>query len=380
MAGIYIHIPFCKQACNYCNFHFSTSLKMKEDMLKAIHLELQSKIPYLEGQTIETIYLGGGTPSLLSQSEIMHLFDAINKSFPNQDLKEVTMEANPDDLDYKYIQSLANTPVSRFSLGVQSFLDEDLQYMNRAHNASQADYAIKVAQDAGFDNISIDLIYGTPGLTDQKWLQNVRTAVSLNIPHISSYALTVEPKTALAHAIEKGKAKPVNESQSAQQFELLMEKLIEAGYQHYEISNFALPDRYAVHNTNYWSGKHYAGVGPSAHSFNGHSRQWNIANNALYISGINQDKKPPFEIEELSKADQLNEYIMTSMRTMWGLDFNRVTTLFGSSATDTLLKKSKEYIYNQQATLTDNHLVLTSKGKLYADGIAGDLFFDDFNL
>jgi oxygen-independent coproporphyrinogen-3 oxidase len=261
-----------------------------------------------------------------------------------------------------------------------SFFDEDLKFMNRAHNSVQAEYALKAAQDAGLDNISIDLIYGTPGLTDKKWQQNIATATALAIPHISSYALTVEPKTALAFAIEKGTSKAINESQAAQQFSFLIDELNRAGYQHYEISNFALPNRFAVHNTNYWRGKHYLGIGPSAHSFNGNSRQWNIANNALYLSGILRDNNPPFDREDLSEIDQLNEYIMTGLRTMWGINLDYIENRYGSAAAKELLRLSTDKMGQGLIEVNNNNILLTAAGKLFADGIAADLFFEHLNF
>ena len=374
MAGIYLHIPFCKQACNYCNFHFSTSLRLKEDMIAALVREIALQQSYLEGQTIETVYFGGGTPSLLSDAELMQLWDAIEKHFPQQDLKEITLEANPDNLTPQYVKELKNTPVNRLSIGIQSFQDKDLHYMNRAHTASEADYAVKLAQDNGWENISIDLIYGTPTMTDKEWLRNIQTAIALGVPHISSYALTVEPQTALAHAITKGKSKEPDNSQTAAQFEQLMRSLQEAGYEHYEISNFALPGKYAVHNTNYWRGKHYLGLGPSAHSFNTVSRQWNVANNPAYIKSLLAEGKAPFEREVLSFEDRFNEYLMTSLRTMWGTDLKHIVQTFGADVATDLQQRSEEYLDKGWMLLEEQHMRLTSAGKLFADRIAGELF------
>lgn len=374
MAGIYLHIPFCKQACNYCNFHFSTSLKLKDDMIDAIIAEIRLQQHYLEGQTIETVYFGGGTPSLLSSDELMRIWDALEKSFPNQDIQEVTLEANPDNITPQYLQGLAATPVNRLSIGIQSFHDQDLQYMNRAHNAREADYAVKAAQDKGFENISIDLIYGTPTMNDGAWLDNIDRATALGVPHISSYALTVEPKTALAHAIEKGRSKEPDNAQTAAQFEQLMEKLKAAGYDHYEISNFALPGQYALHNTNYWKGRHYLGLGPSAHSFNTTSRQWNVANNPQYISSILKEGKVPFEQEILSFEDRFNEYIMTSLRTMWGADLEYIRSHFGADVLQQLKAQSQDYEAEGRMLIDKDRMVLTSKGKLFADRIASELF------
>lgn len=345
-------------------------------MLLAIHREIIARKNYLAPATIQTIYLGGGTPSLLNTEELQRIFDRLYENYPDQALQEVTLEANPDDLNRTYLKALSGTPVNRLSIGVQSFEDSDLKYMNRAHNAAQADYSVKAAQDAGFTNLSIDLIYGTPGLNDQQWRENIRKAIALDIAHISSYALTVEPRTALAHAIEKGKSRQPGNRQSAEQFELLMEEMALAGYEHYEISNFAKPGRYAVHNTNYWKGTHYLGIGPSAHSFNGSSRQWNVANNAAYITELLKHNRLPFETEQLTDTDQLNEYIMTSLRTMWGLDLGLITEKYGPEASEKIVRAADIYIKNRQVELHNNHLVLSRSGKLFADGIAAGLFFE----
>lgn len=345
-------------------------------MLAALQQEMQLRQHYLDGQAVRTVYWGGGTPSLLSASELMQLWDRMEKLFPLQDLQEITLEANPDNMSPAYLKELARTPVNRLSIGIQSFREEDLRYMNRAHNAQEADYAVKAAQDAGFENISIDLIYGTPTMNDRQWQENINHALGLQVPHISSYALTVEPRTALAHAIDKGKlAEPDNE-QAAAQFEILMEALRNAGYDHYEISNFARPGQYAVHNTNYWRGDHYIGLGPSAHSFNGSSRQWNVANNALYLKDLLTDRKVPFEVEQLSFEDRLNEYIMTSLRTMWGADLKQVEKEFGSDVAASLLHNSEEYLEKGWMVHREDKLVLTNPGKLLADRIASGLFYD----
>jgi len=374
MAGIYIHIPFCRQACNYCNFHFSTSLKLKDELLLALHKEIELQKDYLNGETIETVYIGGGTPSLLPVSDIQKLFDSILENFKIDTLKEFTLEANPDDLTRAYLQELRTTNINRFSIGVQSFRDEDLRYMNRAHNAQQADYAIKAAQDAGFTNLSIDLIYGVPGLTDKDWINNLAKIKELDIPHFSSYALTVEEGTALHHNIRTKKTAPVNAEQAATQFEILAEQADLMGYEQYEISNLAKPGHRAIHNTNYWLGKPYLGLGPSAHSFNGNTRRWNIANNALYIKSLLLENKLSYEEEILTKEQQLNEYIMTSLRTSWGCDLSHITTKWGSDYVTQIMKDAQQFIEQDKIVYTDNHLLLTLKGKLWADRIAGELF------
>jgi oxygen-independent coproporphyrinogen-3 oxidase len=372
--GIYIHIPFCKQACAYCNFHFSTSLKYKGEVFAAILKELEMRRDYLADSSVGTIYLGGGTPSLLSADEIKQIYDTIQKYYKAESVVEFTLEANPDDLTRDYIRSLRHTPVDRFSIGVQSFRDEDLAYMNRAHNASQADYAIKAAQDAGFTNITIDLIYGTPGLTDTAWKENIAKIKELGIPHFSSYALTVEEKTALYHAIAKKKSAPVDPEQSAGQFEILMERAAAMGFEQYEISNFALPGHHAVHNTNYWRGLPYLGIGPSAHSFNGTARGSNIANNIKYTDSILREGKLPFEEEILTAVQQLNEYIMTSLRTMWGCDLEKISSTWDSGAAQKVEKSSHLFQEKNWLRQDGNKLILTPAGKLFADRIAAEMF------
>ena len=374
-AGIYLHIPFCRQACIYCNFHFSTSLKYKDELLAAMVDEIAMQKGYLEGKNITTIYLGGGTPSLLTADEINVLTETVYKNFNITTLAEFTLEANPDDLTKNYLNSLKQTQVNRLSIGTQSFIERDLRYMKRIHTAQEADYAIKAAQDTGLANISIDLIYGTPGLTNAEWKGNISKVAELGIPHFSAYALTVEEKTALQHAITNKKSAPVSPAQAATQFELLMDYAGEKGYDHYEISNLAVPGMHAVHNTNYWRGNHYLGIGPSAHSFNGVSRKWNVANNALYTQSINTDKKIPSEQETLTVTQQLNEYVMTSLRTMWGCDLSYVRSKWGNDYASELLKNATESRERNRIILDGEVLKLTNKGKLYADSIASDLFF-----
>ncbi len=376
MAGIYLHIPFCKQACTYCNFHFSTSLKLKDEVLNAMMQELELQKNYLENQPVETIYLGGGTPSLLSSDEINRIYDVIQKHYRIDAIKEFTLETNPDDLTPAYIKSLRNTLVDRFSIGVQSFRDSDLKYMNRAHNAQEADYAIKTAQDAGFTNLTIDLIYGTPGLSDNDWKHNLSKIKELQLPHFSAYALTVEEGTVLHSNIAKKRTTPVDPEQSAHQFEILMEQAELMGYEHYEISNLAIKNHYAVHNTNYWRGKPYLGIGPSAHSFNSKSRRWNIANNALYTKAILADHKLSYEEETLTDTQRLNEYIMTSLRTMWGCDLNKIAAEWGTEYVDTMKKQAEEFLDKRWVIQNEHYLLLTNSGKLFADRIAGELFID----
>ncbi|QBQ39883.1 radical SAM family heme chaperone HemW [Sphingobacterium psychroaquaticum] len=372
---IYFHIPFCKQACHYCDFHFSTSLKYKAEMLDALQQEITLRAAYLEEKTIHSIYFGGGTPSILEASEIEQLIGTVAKHFDIAQGAEITLEANPDDLTVTKVRDLRSTPVNRFSIGIQSFFEEDLRWMNRAHNASEAEASIKRVQDAGFENITCDLIYGYPLLTDEKWTSNIAQLTDNQIPHISSYAMTVEQRTALNHMISKGKTSAMNEEQSAAQFEILMQELRAHGYEHYEISNFAKSNHYAKHNTNYWKGQPYLGIGPSAHSFNATSRSWNIANNALYMAGI-QKKELPLETEILSFADRFNEYVMTSLRTMWGINLKKVESDFGPDLLKHLLHESGDYLEQGAIERTpENFLRLTLQGKLLADRIASDIFW-----
>ncbi len=343
-------------------------------MIQAMQKEIDIRANYLHSKKIQSIYFGGGTPSVLSPSEIDQLIGHISARYEIADDAEITLEANPDDLNPQKVKDLHNTPINRFSIGIQSFFEEDLKWMNRAHNASEADSAIKRVQDAGFENITADLIYGYPLLTDEKWIANMQQLIDYDIPHISSYAMTVEQKTALAHLIKQGKTAPMAEVQSARQMNMLIDTLTSNGFEHYEISNFAKKDHYAQHNTNYWRGHHYLGIGPSAHSFNGTSRSWNIANNAAYIQNLNTGEVPS-EIEILTFEDQFNEYVMTSLRTMWGISLPYLTERFGSAIVDYIRNATKDFIEKGQLKITsDNHICLTAEGKLIADHIASELF------
>ena len=372
MSGIYIHIPFCKQACHYCDFHFSTSLKKKEEMVMALVKEIQMRKMELEKEQIETIYFGGGTPSILSLEEIQVLIDAVYENFNVTESPEITLEANPDDLDDDTIIQLANSPVNRLSIGIQSFFEEDLKLMNRAHNAMEAKRCLQTATQY-FDNISLDLIYGMPNMSNEKWLQNVQTALSFGVPHISSYALTVEPKTALKKLIEKKVVEAPKDEVAQEHFLVLIEELEKNGFIHYELSNFGKPDYFSKNNTAYWLGKKYIGIGPSAHSYNGKERSWNVANNALYLKAI-QENNLPNEVEELTKTDRYNEYIMTGLRTIWGVSLKRVELEFGERYLLYLLEQSKKYIHSEHLQIEADVLTTTKKGKFLSDGIASDLF------
>jgi oxygen-independent coproporphyrinogen III oxidase len=375
MAGIYLHIPFCKKACHYCDFHFSTSPQYKEPMLKALRQEILLRKSYLNNQSIETIYFGGGTPSLLSANELQILLGEIVDQFDVSSKAEITIEANPDDLNPQRVKELRQTLINRFSIGIQSFFEEDLRWMNRAHTATEAQSSIKRVQDAGFENITADLIYGYPLLTNPKWEHNIQELIQLNIPHISSYSMTVEPATALSSFIKKGEQKAMDEGQSAAQFLILMERLKEAGFDHYEISNFAKPGSYSKHNSNYWEGISYLGIGPSAHSFNGESRQWNISNNAKYIDQIEKGKIPA-EIEELTLENRINEYIMTSLRTSKGMDLDKIADQFGSDYSNEIKNNLDAFTEKNWILKKDQQIILTTDGKLFADHIASELFIN----
>lgn len=343
-------------------------------MLLAMQMEIARRAHYLEDKTVQSLYFGGGTPSILETEDILKLIGTVEKHFEISSEAEITLEANPDDLTTDKVKALRQTPINRFSIGIQSFYEEDLRWMNRAHNAQEADSSIKRVQDAGFENITCDLIYGYPLLTEEKWKSNMQKLITLDIPHISSYSMTVEKRTALAHFVKEGKTPAMSDTQSADQMMMLIDTLTNHGFEHYEISNFAKNNMYAKHNTNYWRGKHYLGIGPSAHSFNGHSRSWNIANNAKYIAGLT-DNSSFQEIEELSPNDRFNEYVMTSIRTMWGLDLEMVEKQFGSDYKSHLLKESAIFLGNEELEMIEGKVLrTTTKGKLLADHIASELF------
>jgi oxygen-independent coproporphyrinogen III oxidase len=376
MAGIYIHIPFCRQACNYCNFHFSTSLHYKNDFVEALlkEIELQAKTNYLDNQTVETIYFGGGTPSILQIDELQKLMDHLHQYFQIDASAEITLEANPDDVTDEKLKGWKQLGINRLSIGIQSLFEEDLQWMNRAHTADEAKQVIAKARAAGFETFTVDLIYGTPGLTDEKWLYNLDWVLQQNINHLSCYALTVEEKTPLDKQIRQHQKQDVDAEQQSRQFLLLMDYIQKAGFEHYEISNFAKPGYRSKHNSSYWNGIHYLGLGPSAHSFNGNSRQWNVANNQLYIQSLKQGTLS-LEKEELTATQQLNEYIMTGLRLMEGCDLNYISQQFGSEKAAELSSNAAAPISKGLMIEKDDHLILTRDGKLFADSIASDLFF-----
>lgn len=376
MAGIYIHIPFCKQKCHYCNFYTVISQKYRDDFINAALNELEQRKDYLDDQSINTVYFGGGTPSMLSVLEISQIIDKIDSIFILKKDAEITFEANPDDLNTDKLRALKNeTRINRLSMGVQSFYDEDLNYLNRVHSGAEAISAVEEALHAGFHNMTIDLIYGIPTLTDERWKKNLERFFSLGLPHLSSYALTVEPKTVLNTLIDKHKMQAVNEDQMVRHFEVLLEQTGNHQYTHYEISNFAKEGFYSKHNSIYWLGGHYLGVGPTAHSFNGISRQWNVANMKQYIDS-EKSGTTILEKEVLSKHQQFNEYVMTSIRTSWGCDGEHIQNVFGESYLTHLAEQIARFIDDDRVEKMGNIYYLTNRGKLHADGISAALFKD----
>lgn len=384
MSGIYIHIPFCKQACHYCDFHFSTSMKKKDDMILALANELQMRKSEFEKEIVETIYFGGGTPSVLQIADLRFLIDEVYRNYTVSENPEITLEANPDDLSEERIIELSNTQINRLSIGIQSFFEDDLMMMNRAHNSVEAKACLEFATKY-FDNISLDLIYGIPNMSNEKWKDNIETALSFNIPHISSYALTVEPKTALNKMIQSGKIPAPKDEVAQDHFMILVEMLENKGFIHYELSNFGKENYFSKNNSAYWLGKKYIGIGPSAHSYDGVSRSWNVANNSLYIKSI-QENKLPSETEMLTINDRYNEYIMTGLRTIWGVSLAKIENEFGAKYLDYLNKLSHKFITEGFLEIVissdadgnphciEKVLKTTPKGKFLTDGIASDLF------
>ena len=373
MSGIYIHIPFCKQACHYCDFHFSTSMKKKEEMVLAIAKELKLRKMEFENELVETIYFGGGTPSVLELVEINFLIRTVYENYSVVENPEITLEANPDDLTEERIIEFSQTKINRLSIGIQSFFEDDLKLMNRAHNSEEAKKCLEIATQY-FDNISLDLIYGIPGMTNDIWKKNIETALSFGIPHISSYALTVEPKTALHKLIQTGKIGKPNDDVAQEHFSILVEQLEANDFIHYELSNFGKEDYFSKNNSSYWLGKKYLGIGPSAHSYNGISRSWNVSNNSLYIKAL-QENQLPNEVEILSITDRYNEYVMTGLRTIWGVSLDKIKIEFGSIYADYLMKQVQKFLNDDLVFIDENVLKPTKKGKFLADGIASDLFY-----
>lgn len=373
MAGIYIHIPFCKQACHYCDFHFSTNTKLKTDLLEALKTEMRLRREETDGWELNTLYLGGGTPSILSEEELGDLLGTAFELYDFAEDSEVTLEANPDDINEAYLAGLVrHTRVNRLSLGIQSFEEKELNWMNRAHNSQEAREAIRLVQKY-IPNLSVDLIYGTPGQEDESWIAAIDEVVGLGIPHISSYALTVEERTALHSFIEKGKSPSPDEEQASRQFYLLVDRLAEAGYDHYEISNFGKPGHYSRNNSAYWQGKPYLGIGPGAHSYDQKRRGWNVRSNPGYIKELKEERLP-IEWEELSTQDKYNEYLMTRLRTQWGVDLAEVSVTFGQQYVGFLEQQATPFIEERLLYWDGDVLKATREGKFLVDGIASDLF------
>ena len=372
MAGLYIHIPFCKKACHYCNFHFSTSDKNRQAVLKSICLELEMRAQELQSMPVASIYFGGGTPSMLNDDELGAIFQVIEANYQVLPSAEITLEANPDDLSLKKITQLAVTPINRLSIGVQSFFEADLKLMNRAHTAKEALESLKIAQTY-FDNITIDLLYGMPKMSNVRWEENLQIAFDLKLNHLSCYALTVEPKTPLAHFIKTAQHPPLKDAVAAQHFQTLVNATAKAGFTHYEVCSFGKPGYFSKHNSSYWLGKPYLGVGPSAHSFDGKKRSWNVSNNKQYINTIAKNELP-LTSELLTPENRFNEYIMTGLRTIWGVSLKRIEEEFGLGVQTSLLNNAHGYLASKTLKIENAHLKMTPKGQFLSDGIASDLF------
>ena len=371
---IYLHIPFCKQKCSYCNFHFSTSLKYKEEMITAIKKEIFLRKGELESANLKSLYFGGGTPSLLKVDELQSIIDEVLKHFSFDPNIEITLEANPDDLDQSFLKELSKTPFNRLSIGTQSFFDEDLKLMNRAHNSGEAESSIKRAQDFGFENISIDLIYGSPTSNMEIWKKNLDKTIELQVPHVSSYALTVEPQTALNTWISQGKIAAPKEAEQHEEFFYMTDFLKDHGFDHYEISNFGKPGFHSQHNSAYWKSLEYLGIGPSAHSYNGRNeRSWNVANNQTYINSLNTNKLAK-ETEILTEKDQFNEMLMIGLRTIWGVDLSSLKEKFSTELVEKFQSEITNKLEDGILSIENNHLKIPEKHWFLADGIASDLF------
>ena len=373
MAGIYLHIPFCKQACHYCDFHFSTNTEIRDELIRAMGEEILLQRSYLASEALNTIYFGGGTPSLLRGDEIAYLMHCIKTTFDVHPEPEITLEANPDDLSAEKLAALKSNGINRLSIGIQSFDDDILRYLNRAHNSEAAMRSVADARSAGISNISVDLIYAIPGVSSDSWKRNIDTALRFQPQHISAYTLTIEEKTAFGNWMAKGKLVPVAEALAAEQMEIIVSTLSASGYRQYEISNFALPGFESRHNMNYWNGGKYLGIGPSAHSYNGTARQHNVANNHLYVRAL-REKRIPAETEVLQKEDQINEYILTTLRTDAGCDLRFLKSNFGYDVLALHERYLRELESQQLIAFADQHLKLTDAGKLLADKISSDLF------
>lgn len=374
MAGIYLHIPFCKTRCIYCDFYSTTRSEMADRYVSALCRELELRKSYLDNEPVETIYFGGGTPSQLSKENFEKIFETIEREYNLGNCEEITLEANPDDLTPEYIKMLSSLPFNRISIGIQTFNEQTLRLLKRRHTAEQAISAVKECRMAGFQNISIDLMYGLPGETPESWEADLEQAVNLNVEHISAYHLIYEEGTPLYEMLQKHKVEEVDEESSVDFFALMIDRLTKAGFQHYEISNFCKPDMYSQHNSSYWTGKKYLGCGPSAHSFNGSTRQWNVSSLDKYIAGIEKGI-PDFEIEELNVTTRYNDFVITSLRTMWGLSLNRLEEEFGTEFKQYCLENAQTYLDSGKLEIRDNTLFLSKEGIFISDGIMSDLLW-----
>ncbi len=374
MSGIYIHIPFCKQACHYCDFHFSTSLQNKGLLANSILSEIDLRLNYLPNKKIESIYFGGGTPSLLSEKETFLILEKIYKLYNVSKDVEITLECNPDDLTDEKLKELKRLEVNRLSIGLQSFDEEELIWMNRAHTAKESESSVKRAQDRGFENITIDLIYGSKFSNLANWKKTLDKAIALDVKHISSYNLTIEEKTKLGHDFKLKKEVAIDDEKSSELFLEMINRLEKNNFIHYEISNFGKEGFFSLHNSNYWKGEHYLGLGPSAHSFDGQSRQWNVSNNNIYIKRISEKNESYFEKEILTEKERFNEYVLTSLRTIWGIDLNYLSANFNTEFVKHYLIQIEKYIKQETVVINDTTYTLTEKGKLFADKIASELF------
>ncbi len=376
MSGIYIHIPWCRKVCFYCDFHFSVSISNKDELLECLKIEIDLQRNYFANEIIESIYFGGGTPSVLKPLELRKILDKIYSTFNVSDNAEITLEGNPDDLSFSYLKDLIKIGINRLSIGVQSFFDDDLRWMNRRHDTKQSLQSILDSKEAGFNNISIDLIYGLPGLGLEKWCENIKIAFENKIQHLSAYHLTLENKTVYSYKVKKGQMKEPDEESGVIQFEMLMNMADEEGFIHYEISNFSLPSHNSIHNKSYWLQKPYLGIGPSANSFDGNTRRWNVRNNSLYIKNI-RDGIISCAFEELSMKEKYNEYILTSLRTIWGIDISVIEQRFGSGLADYFRKQAFRFIKEGKLEEIGNRIRITRSAKLFSDGIISDLFQSD---
>ncbi len=374
VAGLYIHIPFCAKRCLYCDFFSNTDMKFKEPYVNAVIREMELRQEYMKGEALETIYFGGGTPSQLQQADFERIFEAANRLFDTSSCTEVTLEANPDDMTPEYVASLRNLPFNRVSMGVQSFKEKDLRFLNRRHDRGQALHAVRLCKENGIQNISIDLIYGLPGQTLVEWQENLDEAIRLEIPHISAYHLIYEEGTALYKLMEAGKVTPVEEDLSITLFSTLINKLTDAGYLHYEISNFGRPGFFSRHNSSYWTGKKYIGIGPSAHSYNGESRQWNISSLPRYLQGI-EAGIPDIEIEDLDINMKYNDFIITGLRTMWGIRTTDIRERFGKEKQAYLEQQAATYLRQGLLIRENEILTLSKEGLFISDGIMSDLLW-----